>query len=125
MAHDKNVSPVGWYFGSYVLRFAELSDEHRNDPERKFLTWENTVLVRASNLDEAYEKVAKIGREGSKPYRGGPEGVRMRWHFEGVTQLLPIYEDLEDGAEIAWTDHGMRKLKNTRKWTHPKGSFRG
>ena len=124
MAHDKNTSPVGWYFGSYVLRFAELSDENRHDPERKFLTWENTVLVRASTLDEAYDKVAKIGRDSSRPYRGGTDGVPVRWHFEGISQLMPIYEDLKDGAEIAWTDHGMRKLKTTKKWVHPKGSFK-
>ena len=28
MSYDKNVSPVGWYIGSYLLRFVELDDPH-------------------------------------------------------------------------------------------------
>jgi len=45
MAYDPNHSPVGWYIGSYLLRFVVLGEERNDDPERKFLVWENTVLV--------------------------------------------------------------------------------
>ena len=128
MTYDKNTSPVGWYVGwyvgSYLLRFVKAGARGNDDPERKFTTWENTVLVKAGSLDEAYVKVAKIGRASSKPYRGGPNGVQVRWQFEGVGSLTPIYEELKDGAEILWEDHSSRKLKTVRSWVKPKGSFR-
>ena len=50
--YSKDISPVGWYVGSYVLRFVELNDSGNSDPDRKFLVWENTVIVRAGSLDE-------------------------------------------------------------------------
>ncbi len=120
---DKNISPVGWYVGSYVLRFVELGREDKEDSEARFLTWENTVLVRAADLDEAYEKVVRIGQEHTEPYKGGPDGIDVQWVLEGVTELLPIYEDLEDGAEIMWSERNGRKLKNIRKCVRKKGEF--
>src|ERR1700744_3942144 len=76
MAYDKNASPVGWYFGSYLLRFVELRDVQRKNPERRFASWENTVIVKADTLESAYSKIEKIGKAESKPYRGGLNGIR-------------------------------------------------
>jgi hypothetical protein len=126
MAYDKNVSPVGWYYGAYLMRFLELDDEEqkRNDPERRFLAWENTVIVKAESLDAAYAKVERIGKLDTKPYLGGaPPGKPVQWEYLGVVALLPIYEELEDGAEIAWTEHSSRKLKTLRRWVKPKAFF--
>lgn len=123
MTHSKNVSPYGWYVGSYLLRFIELAEEGNEDLERRFITWENTVLVIANDLDDAYDKVVKVAMENTEPYKGGPEGVDVQWVFEGVTDLLPIYEEIEDGAEIMWADHAPRKLKNIRKHVRKKGEF--
>ena len=120
---DKNVSPVGWYVASYILRFVELDWEDNDDLEGRFHTWENTIIVKAKDLDEAYEKTVTIAKEHAQPYEGGPEGVDVQWVFEGVTELLPIYEDLEDGAEIMWADHRPRKLKNIRRRVRRKGEF--
>jgi hypothetical protein len=124
MAWDKNVSPVGWYYASYLLRFVELDDEERNDPEGRFLAWENTVIVKADSLDSAYAKVEKIAKEHTTPYLGGPSpGVPVQWEYVGITEVLPIYEELDDGAEIAWIKHPSRKLKTLRRWGRPKEAF--
>ena len=123
MAHDKNVSPVGWYLGTYLLRFVELDDPRRTDQEHRFTSWENTVLVQAKSLDRAFVKVERIAKQNSKPYRGGP-GVRVQWEYLGVTELLPIYEQIANGAEIAWAERAPRKLKNLQKMVRPKESFR-
>ena len=123
MAYDKNVSPVGWYLASYLLRFVELEDEQRDDPEGRFLSWENTVLVKAASLDAAYSKVERIAKQAARPYRGGRDGVPVQWEYVGITELLPVYEELGDGAEIAWAEHKPRKLKNLRQWVKPKQAF--
>jgi hypothetical protein len=116
MAHDADRSPTGWYLGSYLLRFVELKDPRRNDPEARFPSWENTVLVKAPSLKRAADKVAKIGRSNSKTYLGGkPPGVPVKWEFLGVTAVVPIYEPLTDGAEVAWQQHAPRKLRLLRQ----------
>ena len=124
MAYDKNISPVGWYFGSYLLRFVELADTDRNDPEKRFRTWENTVLVKAKSMDAAYGKIDRIAKAAAKPFRGGPQGVHVMWEYVGISEVLPVYEAIADGAEIAWADHGSRKLKTLRRWVRPRGGFR-
>lgn len=121
--HDKNTSPVGWYVASYLLRFVELQDEERENPERRFRAWENTVLIQAESPGEAFDKATAIGREAGQPYQRGREGVPVQWQFEGITSVLPIYEPLEDGVEIEWVEHAPRALKNLRKWVHPKEHF--
>jgi len=121
--HDKNISPVGWYICSYLLRFVELAWPHKEDPEARFLSWENTVLVQASSIDEAFEKTVAIAKEATQPYKGGVEGVDVQWVFEGVTGVLPIYEALEDGAEIMWRERTPRKLKNLRALVRQKYEF--
>mgnify|MGYP003608543243 CR=1 FL=1 len=121
---DKNVSPIGWYVGSYLIRFIEIEEMDNFDPEKCFLSWENTVMVKASNLDEAYDKIERIAKLDTKPYKGGSDGVPVKWVYEGITELLPIYEELDDGAEIMWSERNPRKLKNLQKLVKKKGDFK-
>lgn len=121
--HDKNKSPVGWYVGSYLIRFIELEDIGNDDLEKRFLSWENTIIVKASDLDEAYGKVVDVAKSDTKPYKGGPDGIPVQWVFEGVTELLPIYEKIEDGSEIMWAEHKPRKLKNLRRIVKLRNAF--
>jgi hypothetical protein len=111
---DKNVSPVGWYVASYVLRFVELAWKNVNDPDERFLAWENTVLIKARNKSHAYDKTVALAKAQTKPYKGGREGIDVRWIFEGVTEILPVYDKIEDGTEIMWAKY-TRKLKTIRK----------
>lgn len=123
MTFDINLSPVGWYYASYLLRFVEMADPDKNRDDKPFSTWENTVLVQAKDMDEAHAKVTALARKQTAIYRGGREGVRVRWKFVGITELLPVYDPIEDGVEIAWTDHGDRKLKDSKSWVKPKRAF--
>ena len=36
----RNVFPVGWYVGSYVVRFIELDEAGNDGLERAFLVWD-------------------------------------------------------------------------------------
>lgn len=112
--YSNEKSPVGWYVGSYLLRFVELNDAGNDDPDSRFLAWENTVIVQADDLEEAFRKVESLGRQQTDPYQGGPDGVPVQWLFEGITDLLPIYEALEDGSEIMWAEHDSVALGDLR-----------
>ncbi len=114
-AWDPAISPVGWYVGAYQLRFIELDDGGPDDPNGQFLLWTNTVIVKASSLDEAHRKVTHIAQQSERPYLGGAEGVPVRWVFEGITELLPIYEALGDGAEIMWEEETGVSLARIRE----------
>jgi hypothetical protein len=109
------ISPVGWYVGSYLLRFVELNENGNDNPAASFYVWENTIIVRAGNFEEAYRKVVLVGERQTDPYLGGPDGIPVQWVFEGVSELLPIYEPLEDGAEIMWADRGSVPLGKLRE----------
>lgn len=120
---DKNLSPIGWYVASYLVRFTALNSNDNDNPENKFLAWENTIIIRADSLDDAYEKVVAIAALEAKPYSGGPDAVPVQWLFEGLTELLPIYGKLEDGAEIMYREINPTKLKNLRKMIRQKDDF--
>jgi hypothetical protein len=94
MNYSKDISPVGWYIATYQLRFIELAEKRNHDPKRRFCVWENTVLVKARNLDDAFRKVVRLGKSGTKSYKGGRGAVDVQWLFEGITELLPVYEEL-------------------------------
>ncbi len=119
---NPNISPVDWYLVSYLLRFIEIEDDRNFDDERKFLVWENTILVKAKNLDEAFSKGEKLAQEATEPYKGGPEGIPVQWLYEGITDVLPIYDPLEDGTEIMFSEY-KRKLKNIRKKAKTKNEI--
>lgn len=120
---DKNISPVDWYVGSYLMRFIELNNDNNYDEEKRYLAWENTVIVKAKSLDEAYEKIEKIALPETKPYKGGEDAIPVQWVYEGITELLPIYEELEDGSEIMWREHNPTKLKNLKRYIKHKEDF--
>jgi hypothetical protein len=123
MSYDPNLSPVGWYIASYLLRFVVLAEPGNDDPERRFHTWENTILVKAKNLDEAYEKVIEFAARETRPYKAGtPPGVDAQWIFEGVSELLAVHEEIGDGAEVMWAKY-TKKLKNIRRRAHTKAEF--
>lgn len=72
-------------------------------------------LVQASNREEAYRKALKLCNY-VKPMNT-PDG---EWRFAGISMLLPICEELEDGAEILWTDHGQMTAANLQKLVKAK-----
>ena len=114
--HVRNQSPHGWWLASYLERF-EFRDARPRGPEARCLAWENMILVRGKTRDLAYRRAIALAR--SKTTRrwrryGDPPGRLGRWVFEGLTNLIPIYEPLRHGSEILWTDHGNLSLRAIR-----------
>ena len=94
----------------YLERF-EYYEEDKANPNRRCLAWENTVLIRARDREQAYKKAVSVGRLGSGSEAWNADTKRRgAWRFEGLTSLLPVYEDLEDGCELIWTEHAGRTV---------------
>jgi hypothetical protein len=113
----RNHSPRGWWIASYLERF-EYYNEDRRRLGRRCTAWENTVLIKARTRDHAWRKATALGRlsEGSEAW--DETGRKGQWRYEGLTSLLPVYEDLEDGAEILWVEHSrctVRRIKAMAK----------
>jgi len=76
-------------------------------------------LVKAKNPDEAYRKALKIGKSEEQEYLN-TEGDSVKFTFEGLTSLLPIYEELEDGSELEWSEFENRSVKKIKSWVKSK-----
>ncbi|MFZ1073496.1 MAG: DUF4288 domain-containing protein [Verrucomicrobiia bacterium] len=90
-------------------RQQKLSDESRCQ------VWENTRLIRARNRDEAFRKAIRLGQAGHPSQTKDGE-----WHFAGISMLLPVYEDIEDGTEILWIDRGRMPVRSIKKLVKSK-----
>ena len=83
-----------WYLAELVMKIT-VAEDPRN------VVHQNLVLVRASAPDEAYEKALEFGKAAETSY-DNPAGKAVEIKFEGLSDLVEIDEDLEDGAETAF-----------------------
>lgn len=108
---DNNKSPVGWYVATELLRFVPDGVD-AEDLSKRFLVWENLILIQADDPEIAYRKAME--RRELHEWKS----VSGQWHFEGLTSLLAVYENFEDGSEIMWVEHKQktnRVVKNMVK----------
>lgn len=106
----RNRSPYGWWIATY-MECAVWDDEKKPDPIKRYHVWENTIILKAGNRNAAYSKALRLGRRSGTRFEN-TDGTRTgQWKFLGLTSLLPIYEPLEDGAEILWREHTRRPLR--------------
>jgi len=118
---SKDVSPVDWYLACYIHRFKVIG-EKEDKPNNRFTAWENTILIKAKGPEEAYNKAIEEAKTGCEPYKN-TDGEMVKFVFEGLTSLIPIYENLEDGTEIAWAEYENRTLKKIRSWIKDKAEL--
>jgi len=90
------------------------------------LFWENTVILKAKDREVAFRKataLAKSNATGTWELLGDPPGRLGRWIFEGITSLLPIYEPLQDGAEVLWSEYKNKTLGVLRRRIKSKATL--
>ena len=103
--HSSQISPAGWYIASYVQRIDPVTAYEEEDSAHiPWAVWENRILIRASDPDEALRRTMEHLSDLGNDYTN-PDGVLLRDAVVGLTSLIPIYDSLEDGNEIEWIDH--------------------
>jgi len=98
---------------------ADVIEEYRIEGYKRAFVWVNKHLIRANSGQLAYKKAIEIGKISNRKYKN-TDNKRVHSIFRGLMNLLPIYEPLEDGAEIQWTDNGQMTEKAIRKLIAPK-----
>ena len=115
----RNRSPYGWWIASYIQRF-EFYGEDTSNPNRRCLAHENTILVQAKQREGAYKKALKLAGTANGLECVNENGRKGVWRFEGLTSLLPMFDPLEDGAEVVWVEHANRTVKKVQAFVKSK-----
>lgn len=110
----RNRNHTGWWIFMEVTQWVS-NRQKKLSPTSRCLVWENMRLICARNREQAYRKALKLGRLGHPSKTRGGE-----WRFVGISMLLPVYEEIEDGAEILWTDHGALPIRRIKKLVKTK-----
>lgn len=110
----RNRNHTGWWIFTEVEQWVS-NRQKKLFPKSRCLVWENTRLIRAKSREQAYRKALAYGRQWHPSKTKGGE-----WRFAGISMLLPVYEEIEDGAEILWTDRGMLQIERIKRLVRTK-----
>jgi len=121
----KNKSPTGWWVATMIERF-EFEDEDTSNPRRRCRAWSNVVILKAHDRHHAYRKAMRYGESGEEAFNstGGPPGRKVKLIFEGLSSLVPVYEEFdEDGSEILFDDHEHITVGRVQSWIRQKSEL--
>ena len=85
-------SPTGWWIVGLL--------EHRSDSDGAPY-WNNYRIIKSDHWITAYQRAVELG---TAECETGTRAFGHKHEFIGVTDLAPIYEELEDGSEILWQE---------------------
>jgi hypothetical protein len=91
------VPPNSEWYVAEILEEITVQGDSRNVLHR------NLVLIRASSPDEAYERAVAIGRQGEITYEN-PAGRSVSIRFRGLKDLNVVYDELEHGTELLYSE---------------------
>jgi hypothetical protein len=83
------------------------------------LVWVNQILIRADSLELAYTKALAYGELYKESYTN-PDGEVVTVRFRGLEDLYLIYDKLEDGAELLYTEYDDLTEDDISKMITPK-----
>ncbi|MBD9425481.1 DUF4288 domain-containing protein [Pseudomonas sp. PDM15] len=117
----RNISPYGWWVATLIERF-EFDDEDKSNDKRRCRAFANTVIFKAEDREKAYKAVeyGNLGIDNKSDWSDG-KGRKGRWVFEGLSSLLPIYDEIDpDGTEIAFEDNSSISVGRVKSWVRKK-----
>ncbi len=116
----KRIKNNGDWFLADIVERAEMVGDDKTNPNRRCLTWTNTVLIQAESIGEAYDKAIKIGQKNYATRYKTASGKTCNWTVLGLASLVPIYENIEDGSELGFTSEGAIAAKTSERMIKSK-----
>ena len=113
-SNDKISNENGNWYIAEIIEKCEPVKRNEEQDLRRVTTWGNHHLIKASSPEKAFDKAIKIGKEGEYIFTN-TDKIEMEWIFVGIGELIPIYEDIEDGAELMWKDYGFISNRRTMR----------
>jgi len=107
-----------WYIVEIIEKCEPVKRNEKQDL-RRVTTWGNHHLIKANSPEKAFDKAVKLGKEAEYKFTN-TDKIEMEWIFVGIGELLPIYEDIEDGAELMWNDYGFISNRRTMRMPYEK-----
>ena len=117
---DSKYSPYNMYLGKFLDAFAVLDKQESHHLELDFDAWEVVVMVRAQNPEEAYDAIIEISKRDNKRYEGELGGISVKWCFEGVTELDPVFQDPGFNSDFIYLEHNEINLKDHKRFVRTK-----
>ncbi|WP_444894601.1 DUF4288 domain-containing protein [Microbulbifer sp. TRSA001] len=118
----RNKSPYGWWVATIIERF-QFDDEELDNMRRRCRAFSNVVILKADDREQAYQKAIQYGKSGieDKSDWTNDKGRRGRWIFEGLSSLIPIYDELDpEGTEILFDDDNGITVGRVKSWVRSK-----
>lgn len=106
----------GWYLAEIVMKLT-VDGDTRNEVHQ------NLFLIQAETPDESYAKAMKCGKDEETSYEN-PAGKTVHVTFEGLSDLVDIEGELEDGAELMFHRRVNVSEKRLRTLVLPKERLR-
>ena len=123
-----------WYIAE-LLQKCEPVGRDKSNPNRRHTVWRNAILIQADSAEAAYDKAMRLGKEKCRMRYKAASGGTVQWSFLGLADLIPVPEDIQDGNELFWTDHGeicakraegmVRDREDILGYLNPTGQTRG
>ncbi|WP_047416504.1 DUF4288 domain-containing protein [Cellulophaga sp. Hel_I_12] len=107
-----------WYIVEIIEKYEPVIRNEKQDL-RRVTTWGNHHLIKADSPEKAFDKAVKLGKEKNYKFINSDQ-QEMESIFVGIGELLPIYEDIEDGAELMWNDYGFISNRRTMRMPYKK-----
>ena len=85
-----------WFLAELIQQFTYVDGSHS--------VYVNTILVNANSLEKAYEKALKFGQAYNETFTNTDQ-EEVKVSFAGLRDLFLIYEKLEDGAEVLYSEY--------------------
>jgi hypothetical protein len=85
-----------WFLADLIQQFTFKDGSH--------LVWVNTRLVKATSLEQAYEKALEFGKAYNHTFINTDQ-EEVKSSFRGLRDLYLIYEELEDGTELIYEEY--------------------
>jgi hypothetical protein len=101
-----------WFIG-------ELVEEFRASNQDESLIHINTILIKADLPEVAYEKALAFGESANRVFTN-TDGVDVSVRFRGLRGLYPVYDRLEDGAELLYEKREGMSEEEITKLVKPK-----
>jgi hypothetical protein len=101
-----------WFRADLIQQFSFANGDNP-------LVWVNQVLIRADSLELAYTKALAHGELYNETFTNS-DGELVTVRFRGLEDLYLIYDKLEDGAELLYTEYDDLTEEDIEKMITPK-----